>query len=118
MSITSGDINLKRYQCAKCGQTPEVSTQLFTGCVCGHRLFRLNVQKKSTNLSSEKSPNDSGSKDMGFLTIRERKIGIYDINVEKLLDNKPKKDSTVVAGNNGVYSIRFQPPKKKRARYP
>ncbi len=51
---------------------------------------------------------------MGFLTIRERKIGIYDINVKKLLDIEPKKESTVVAGNNGVYSIRIQPPKRKK----
>jgi predicted nucleic acid-binding Zn-ribbon protein len=52
--------------------------------------------------------------DMEFLTIRERKIGIYDINVDKLLKREPKKEkSPVVAGNNGVYSIRLSSSPKK-----
>lgn len=114
MSITSGEVNLERYRCAKCGQTPKFSAQLFTGCACGHRLFRLNMKHEKANTLTEKKPITTKPKNMGFLTIRERKIGVYDINVEKLLDIEPKKDSAVIAGNNGVYSIRIRTPKKKK----
>jgi predicted nucleic acid-binding Zn-ribbon protein len=113
MSIASGEVNLERYRCAKCGQTPKISAQLFTGCSCGHRLFRLSMKQEKAQPPSEEESEASKPKNMGFLTIRERKIGVYDINVEKLLDIKPKKDAAVIAGNNGVYSIRIQSPKKK-----
>jgi predicted nucleic acid-binding Zn-ribbon protein len=51
---------------------------------------------------------------MGFLTIREKRVGIYDINVEKLLQPEMyEEESPVIAGNNGIYSIRLDSRGKK-----
>ncbi len=115
MSLTSGEVNLTRYRCAKCDRTPEKANELFTGCTCGHRLFRLRMQPETPKVSSLTPDKTLYSKeDMEFLTIRERQIGIYDINVDTLLKRKTKKEkSPVVAGNNGVYSIRLDSSTKK-----
>jgi predicted nucleic acid-binding Zn-ribbon protein len=116
MAITSGEVNLSRYRCAKCARTPEKANELFTGCSCGHRLFRLRLHPPASKRAPVPSDKSTYSKeDMEFLTIRERKIGIYDINVDELLKREPqKKKSPVIAGNNGVYSIRLDSTSKKQ----
>ena len=117
MTLTSGEVNLTRYRCAKCDRTPEKANELFTGCTCGHRLFRLRLQpQSSSNLSVTSDKTIYSKEDMEFLTIRERQIGIYDINVDELLKQKPKKEKTpVIAGNNGVYSIRLTSDSKNKS---
>ncbi|MHA1972102.1 MAG: hypothetical protein ACTSW1_03845 [Candidatus Hodarchaeales archaeon] len=106
LSSESETIDLTRYQCAKCGKTPQQAIDLFKGCQCGHRLFRIVI--KSENGKNKAKDNDNPQEEMEFLTIRERDIGVYDINVEKLLgsDSKDKSDPLVV-GNKGVFSIRL-----------
>ncbi|MHA1993841.1 MAG: hypothetical protein ACW97Z_04830 [Candidatus Hodarchaeales archaeon] len=115
MALTSGEVNLSRYRCAKCDRTPEKANELFTGCSCGHRLFRLRLQPSTSKRASIPPDKTTYTKeDMEFLTIRERQIGIYDINVDKLLKREPqKKKSPVIAGNNGVYSIRLDSTSKE-----
>ncbi len=115
MALTSGEVNLSRYRCAKCDRTPEKANELFTGCTCGHRLFRLRMQPQTNkNVSVTADKTIYSKEDMEFLTIRERQIGIYDINVDNLLKRKSKKEkSPVIAGNNGVYSIRLDSSKNK-----
>ena len=114
MALTSGEVNLTRYRCAKCDRTPEKANELFTGCECGHRLFRLRLQPKATQPVSFTPEKTGRPEDMEFLTIREKQIGIYDINVDKLLKCEPQKKKTpVIAGNNGVYSIRLNSSIKK-----
>ena len=114
--LNSGEVNLDRYRCAKCNRKPSDATEILKGCTCGHRLFRLQLNNNSVK---KESPNSSILKqerpsDMGFLTIRERRVGIYDINVEKLLEpEKTRDDSAVIAGNNGIYSIKLDSHKKK-----
>ena len=114
MSFANDEIDLKKYQCAQCNRNPENPIELFRGCTCGHRLFRIisnNKQQFSPN-KNDKMSNCMNKED--FLTIRERSIGIYDINVDNLLKRKSKEEkSPVVAGNNGVYSIRLDSSKKK-----
>ncbi|MHA1214362.1 MAG: hypothetical protein ACTSR2_12160 [Candidatus Hodarchaeales archaeon] len=102
------NIDLNRYKCAKCGKTPQEASDLFKGCQCGHRLFRI-VNKSEQEKRSYSRKNDSQDKDeMEFLTIRERDIGVYDINVEKLLGNDSKdKAEPLIVGNKGVFSIRL-----------
>ena len=117
MSLTDSEINLNRYQCAQCGKTPEKAQELFQGCICGHRLFRIVHQKKKIHSNIIKRvKRDSIEKmdNMNFLTIHELEVGIYDINVEKLFaDKSGKKDSTpVVVGNKGVFSIHLEHQKK------
>jgi len=115
MALTSGEVNLSRYRCAKCDRTPVEANELFAGCACGHRLFRLRLQPSASKplpISPDKTT--YSKEDMEFLTIRERQIGIYDINVDRLLKREPqKKKSPFIAGNNGVYSIRFDSASKK-----
>ena len=113
MNLDSGDVNLERYRCAKCGTTPRHAQELFTGCTCGHRLFRLQLRPKTAQKPLENEKQTKPKKDLGFLTIREEKIGIYEINVDKLMQANTEEESPVVAGNNGVYSIRLEKLKKK-----
>jgi hypothetical protein len=81
VSFSNKTINLSRYECARCSRTPKKAREIFQGCIS----------------------------DMDFLTIREREIGVYDINVEKMLVEKTKKGSTpIIAGNKGVFSIRLE----------
>ena len=112
--FNNNNINLRRYQCAKCGRTPESSHEVFKGCTCGHRLFRI-ISDNISNSKDEKINSISSHCDFDFLSVRERGVGIYDINVDKLLgENEQKKDLTVVAGNNGVFTIHLQPVKRKK----
>ena len=114
MALTSGEVNLIRYSCAKCDRTPEKANELFTGCICGHRLFRLRLQPKVRKIVPISPEKAELREDMEFLTIREKQIGIYDINVDKLLKCEPQKKKTpVIAGNNGVYSICLDSSSKK-----
>jgi predicted nucleic acid-binding Zn-ribbon protein len=118
VSFTDSEINLNRYQCAQCGKAPEKAQELFKGCICGHRLFRILHQKEKipSNISKrvKRDPIEKMD-DMNFLTVQELEVGIYDINVEKLFAGKSdKKDSTpVVVGNKGVFSIHLKHQKKK-----
>jgi predicted nucleic acid-binding Zn-ribbon protein len=114
VSFVNSDILLDKYQCAKCGKTPENAHEVFKGCSCGHRLFRI-IIKYSRVSQKEKDYISSSNKDMGFLTVRERGIGIYDINVEKLLEiGVGDVDSPVIAGNNGIFSIHLKNQKKTK----
>ncbi|MFX0184188.1 MAG: hypothetical protein ACFE95_13980 [Candidatus Hodarchaeota archaeon] len=109
MSFSDKTINLSRYECARCNRTPEKAREVFQGCICGHRLFRIKRQNKNIQSDVKNEKNTHSTTDMDFLTICEREIGVYDINVEKMLVEKTKKGSTpIIAGNKGVFSIRFE----------
>ena len=110
--LRSGEVNLDRYRCAKCNRKPICENEILKGCTCGHRLFRLHLNKSKIDNSI---PQNGGTpKDMEFLTVRERRVGIYDINVEKLLQPEvDEEESPVIAGNNGIYSIRLDSRGKK-----
>ncbi len=117
VAFANSDISLEKYRCAKCGKTPENAHEVFRGCKCGHRSFRIltNEEKKDQNF---KHKDDLSQVGMDFLTVRERGVGIYDINVEKLLDGKKdKSEQPVIAGNKGIFSIHLttQKPKQKRS---
>jgi len=114
--LNTGDVNLDRYRCAKCNRKPFHANEILKGCICGHRLFRLHLNSSISENKNKLIPSQQREtpNDMGFLTIREKRVGIYDINVEKLL--KPELDeeeSPVIAGNDGIYSIRFDSRGKK-----
>ena len=114
MALNCEGVDINKYRCAKCGRVPQKANDLFTGCSCGHRLFRLQLNANNTPQQSNHMKNNSKQKDMGFLTIREEKVGIYQINVDKLMQKgKKEEDSPVVAGNDGVYSIRLEKLNKK-----
>jgi predicted nucleic acid-binding Zn-ribbon protein len=114
VTFSSRDISLSKYQCAKCGRNPQKAEEVFQGCSCGHRLFRIVSRDQRVNHYKQNRPN-STIQDTEFLSVRERSVGIYDINVDKLLGNgNEKQDSLVVAGNDGIYSIQFQSQIKKR----
>ncbi len=106
--FSNSDISFDKYRCTKCGKTPENAHEVFQGCSCGNRLFRIIIQ--SSKLPRKEKDNHSISrKEMEFLTVRERGVGIYDINVEKLLNTgKEKMESPVVVGNNGIFSIHLK----------
>ncbi len=109
MTLHTGEVNLEKYRCAKCGRIPEKANDLFTGCTCGHRLFRLQLTPNIAQRHSNTVKQSNTQEDMGFLTIREKQIGIYQINVNKLMQHdEEEEESPVVAGNNGVYSIRLE----------
>lgn len=113
MSFSDNTIDLSRYECARCSRTPKKAREIFQGCICGHRFFRIKPQNKNTQSDLNKEKNTCSTPDMDFLTIREREIGVYDINVEKMLVEKTKKGSTpIIAGNKGVFSIRLENLKK------
>ncbi|MFX0207160.1 MAG: hypothetical protein ACFFDT_14315 [Candidatus Hodarchaeota archaeon] len=115
MSLTAGDINLNRYQCALCQRTPAKAEELFHGCSCGHRLFRIIRTQDNTNIPREKASNeDKNSDKLNFLTVQELEVGRYNINVEKLLSTELDENtsSPVIVGNNGVFSIHLKPYKK------
>ncbi|UCG04070.1 MAG: hypothetical protein JSW11_08795 [Candidatus Heimdallarchaeota archaeon] len=112
MSLADGKINLNQYQCAQCQRTPTKSQELFHGCICGHRLFRIirnNIPPKNKTQHDVKK-----AENMNFLTVQEIEVGRYNINVEKLLSDKTDKktSSPVIVGNNGVFSIHLKPYKK------
>ncbi len=116
--LSNGEVNLDRYRCAKCSRKPSNANELLKGCICGHRLFRLHMNKSTSENQNQTSLSQQqrvSPKDMGFLTIRERRVGIYDINVEKLLqpEVEESQESPVIAGNNGIYSIRLDSRGKK-----
>lgn len=114
--LRSGEVNLDRYRCAKCNRKPAGAEEILKGCTCGHRLFRLQLNKSSVENKSiyKRSMKQEKPEDMDFLTIRERRIGIYDINVEKLMQPEmEEEESPVIAGNNGIYSIRLDSRGKK-----
>lgn len=109
MTLHRGEVNLGKYRCAKCGRIPEKANNLFTGCACGHRLFRLQLSPSTAPRHSNTVKQSNTQDDMGFLTIREKQIGIYQINVNKLMEHDEKEEeSPVVVGNNGIYSIRLE----------
>ncbi|MFX0051880.1 MAG: hypothetical protein ACFFAJ_00310 [Candidatus Hodarchaeota archaeon] len=113
MSFSDKDINLGRYECARCRRTPEIAQEIFQGCICGHRFFRIRPQNEDSLADINRGKKSRLTADMEFLTIREREIGIYDINVEKiLLKKQDKRMSPMIAGNKGVYSIHFENTKK------
>ena len=114
MSLAAGDINLNRYQCAQCQRTPEKAQELFNGCSCGHRLFRIIRHKENGITSQERGMNDNKAGTLNFLTVQELEVGRYNINVEKLLTDKSdeKTSSPVIVGNNGVFSIHLKTYKK------
>ncbi|UCE13342.1 MAG: hypothetical protein JSV04_14300 [Candidatus Heimdallarchaeota archaeon] len=119
MAFSNQDIDLTRYQCAQCARTPERAQELFQGCICGHRLFRIIHKNNSSHLKlnkQERNTSYENSKDLDFLTVHEHEIGVYEINVDKLLSNKPNKrqSSPVVVGNEGIFSIHIQQHKKRR----
>jgi predicted nucleic acid-binding Zn-ribbon protein len=115
--LSNGEVNLDRYRCAKCSRKPSNAIEILKGCTCGHRLFRLQLNNNSSvskEKLSHKTNREMNRQDMGFLTIRERQVGIYDINVEKLLQPEmEEEESPVIAGNNGIYSIRLDSHRKK-----
>ncbi len=114
MTFSSRDISLSKYQCAKCGRNPQKAEEVFQGCSCGHRLFRI-IMNNHHDYQLEPSEPSSSVGDMEFLSVRERGIGIYDINVDKLLNNgNEEPESPVVAGTNGIYSINVQPKMRKK----
>jgi len=114
--LSDGEVNLDRYRCAKCNRKPSNANEILKGCACGHRLFRLHLKKSTSENKRQIIPTRQleTPKDMGFLTIREKRVGIYDINVEKLLQPEMVEDeSPVIAGNNGIYTIRLDSKGKK-----
>ncbi|MHA1948182.1 MAG: hypothetical protein ACXAC6_06365 [Candidatus Hodarchaeales archaeon] len=115
--LSNGEVNLDRYRCAKCSRKPSDANEILKGCTCGHRLFRLQLNSHSSESKKKLShitKREMNRQDMGFLTIRERQVGIYDINVEKLLQPEmEEEESPVIAGNNGIYSIRLDSRRKK-----
>jgi len=114
--LGSEEVNLDRYRCAKCNRKPFNASEILNGCTCGHRLFRLHLDKSTSHSKNNFIPAQQREtpRDMGFLTIRERRVGIYDINVEKLLQPEmDEEESPVIAGNNGIYSIRIDSRGKK-----
>ncbi len=114
MTLSSRDISLSKYQCAKCGRNPQKAEEVFQGCSCGHRLFRI-IMNNQRDHQLERNEPSSPVGDMEFLSVRERGIGIYDINVDKLLSNgNEEPESPVVAGTNGIYSINVQSKLRKK----
>lgn len=114
MAFSSSDISLEKYRCAKCGKTPEKAHEVFRGCTCGHRLFRIltNKQRKDQTFNNKDNLSQAG---MDFLTVREQSVGIYDINVEKLLNGENGTiEQPVIAGNNGIFSIHLKNQKLKK----
>jgi predicted nucleic acid-binding Zn-ribbon protein len=111
--LSNGEVNLDRYRCAKCSRKPSNAIEILKGCTCGHRLFRLQLNNNSSVIK-EKISHSKKLEKHNFLTIRERQVGIYDINVEKLLQPEmEEEESPVIAGNNGIYSIRLDSHRKK-----
>lgn len=119
MAFSKQEIDLSRYQCAQCARTPEKAQELFQGCSCGHRLFRIvhknNLGQLSLIKQGETTPCEN-SKDLDFLTIHEQEVGVYEINVDKLFSNRPnkKQSSPVIAGNEGIFSIHIQQYKRQK----
>ncbi len=115
MSLADGKINLNRYKCAQCQRAPTKAQELFHGCTCGHRLFRIIRQDENVITPNKRTKHDAVKADkMNFLTVQELEVGIYNINVEKLFTDKSdeKTSSPVIVGNNGVFSIHLKPYKK------
>lgn len=115
VSLADGKINLNRYQCAQCKRAPTKAQELFHGCTCGHRLFRIIRQNENDIIPNKKTKHDAiKTNKMNFLTVQELEVGIYNINVEKLFSDKydEKTTSPVIVGNNGVFSIHLKSYKK------
>lgn len=115
VSLANSKINLNRYQCAQCQRTPTKAQDLFHGCTCGHRLFRIIRQNDNALPPNKRIKHDAiKTENMNFLTVQELEVGIYNINVEKLFSDKSdgKTSSPVIVGNNGVFSIHLRPQKK------
>ncbi|MFX0124758.1 MAG: hypothetical protein ACFFAE_14100 [Candidatus Hodarchaeota archaeon] len=115
MSLANGEINLNRYQCAQCQRAPTKAQELFHGCICGHRLFRI-IRNNDNTITPNKRKKDNPQKsdNMNFLTVQELEVGRYYINIEKLLTYKSGEETStpVIVGNNGVFSIHLKPYKK------
>ncbi|NHJ01395.1 MAG: hypothetical protein EAX86_04595 [Candidatus Heimdallarchaeota archaeon] len=106
------EVNLAKYQCAKCGKRPETSQEVFRGCQCGHRLFRI-VSSYTKPMTQSGLRKNAQKEDLEFLTVRERSIGVYDINVGQLLPQNSKQKTPMIAGNEGVFTIQLDSKKKK-----
>lgn len=102
-----------RYCCAQCGRIPTSESEIFQGCECGHRLFRIIPPPKRV-LASVEPPNHTGSKEVpDFLTIQEKSQGIYSINIDQLLQNAAGKPTPLVVGTEGVFVIKGLTPKRR-----
>jgi len=114
VSFADSKIDLNRYRCAQCQRAPAEAQELFQGCTCGHRLFRI-IRKDIESISPQRArTNDKKADKLNFLTVQELEVGKYRINIEKLLSTKPdeKTSSPIIVGNNGVFSIHLKPYKK------
>lgn len=115
-AISPENINLNRYKCAKCERIPKKADEVFKGCTCGHRLWKIiHFEKKFPSFPLENKIPDKGSK-IDFLTIKEHEVGIYEINVENMLNrsfNNNHSKQPLIAGNEGIYSILLENKKKK-----
>ena len=107
LSLDSSDPNnrLLKYHCSKCGRIPQSKRELFSGCTCGNRLFKI-VKNESLK--------PKASKKLDFLSIKEVDVGVYDINVGKILKQeiglskeKSKNIKTTIAGNDGIFAIKL-----------
>lgn len=104
---------ITQYICAQCGRTPRFAKEVFQGCICGHRLFRI-ITSKPKSLINNKEIHVCEKHDPDFLLVREHEIGIYSINVEQMLVKEPSNSKLpLIAGNEGIYSIFIQKKRKK-----
>ena len=115
MSQSEEQRPINQYICAQCGRTPKFAKEVFQGCICGHRLFRIITPKSNSRTDDYKKLDSYKKHDSDFLVVREHEIGIYSINVEQMLDKEPKntKKLPLIAGNEGIYSIFIQQKKKR-----
>ena len=101
------------HKCTKCGKEYEIEELAnLKGCSCGSTLFVFSKNKNFNNIDLneqkieeierkiKKSPNDL----IDTTDIKVLGNGIFAINIETLLKNKP----VVIEGEEGVYFIKFR----------
>ncbi|MFW9779077.1 MAG: hypothetical protein ACFFE8_09515 [Candidatus Heimdallarchaeota archaeon] len=111
--MSGNEDSLKRYKCAQCGRSPTSEWEIFKGCECGHRLFRIVPRNKPLLIPGRpyQLTNNQGVPE--FLTVKEEREGVYEINVNQLLQNNEEMQTPLVVGTEGVFVIKGLAPKRK-----
>ena len=103
---------LAKYHCTVCNSNPSTEKEIFFGCSrCGNKLFKIiesttKREKNTPKTEIHSSKNNVKEKDLQFTSISVEDSGIYQINVEKLLNEKENR-VVAVSDKDGVIHIKM-----------
>lgn len=99
---------LTKYTCTGCNTHPSQEKEIFYGCsTCGNKLFKLiEENSEKNNHSSSMSLKNEHTKDLQLTPIALEASGVFQIDVEKLLETN-SSGIVAVSDKNGIIHIKL-----------